>query len=470
MNQRPTDPLRLALALAALAIGWTIVAASAGLGSIAVAAAYLSLVLVLSIDLVDYLVRLYVVRFSSTPASRHPSHTAPRFTRAQKRLHVRPYALVVSVYNAEREISGFLQAMEPFRKRLWIVDDGSTDGTVSMLQGAGYRCVPGRVNRKKPGAIRRLLRSLPREIETVVVLDPDIRPVGWTGTSAGALESVIFDLQRSGAAAVTPLITVRATGLLALFQRFEYFMALAVGRRSLGDSAVSSGIAIYQREALERALDRHSLSVYAEDLELSLLLLGQGERIYYDGRLEVETDGQETPAGLFSQRVGWSYGLLRAYASRFREVFRVAARGPFLAYQFLGYFGIISIVIQPLRLAALIAFGVSLANGLEDLAGIDALPGLAYAPPSLFVVTYTHYLVLSLLALLTAVPRGKRLELIGIVPLYVFYAVSLVIPTTVGYLNWLLVKSIGWRLYRDHYQDESSLRDEVAGATLGGGG
>ncbi len=467
MNRRPTNRWSLALALAALATGWAIVAASVGLGPVAVTAAYLSLVLVSSLDLLDYLVRLYVVNFSSTPGGAHPARMAPSFSPVQKRLHVRPYALVVSVYNEAAEIAGFLSAMEPFRNRLWIVDDGSTDDTLSLLEGAGYRCIPGHVNRKKPGAIRRLLRSLPREIETVVVLDPDIRPAGWANTVSGALDSVVFDLQRSRAAGVTPLITVRAGGLLALFQRFEYFMALAIGRRSLGDSAVSSGIAVYQRAALERALARHSLSVYAEDLELSLLLLGEGEQIYYDGRLEVETGGQETFAALFSQRVGWAYGLLRTYTLRFREVRRISARGPFLAYQFLGYFGVVSILLQPLRLAAALALAVSFVNGLGDLAGAAAIPELAFAPPSLFVLTYAHYLVLALLALMTAVPPGKRLELIGVVPLYMFYAVGLAIPTTVGYLNWFLIKTIGRRLYRDHYQDERSLREEAAGAALG---
>ncbi len=465
VKQPTTSHLGTALALAALAVGWTIITASAGVSALVKGTTYLLALGIISLDLIDYLVRLYVVRIGAA-AGDGPSGATGPLTPVQKRLHVRPFALVVSVYNGERSLQPFLREMEPYRDRLWIIDDGSTDSTVPMLQRSGYRCVPGGRNRKKPGAIRRLLAALPPDFETIVVLDPDIRPIGWTGNGEGALESVIFDLQRSGAAGVTPLISVGQSGVLTTFQRLEYFMALEVGRRSLGDAAVSSGIAVYQREPLERALEQHSLSVYAEDLELSLLLLGAGERLSYDGRLEVETDGEETLAGLFSQRVGWAYGLIRAYALRFSEVCKAASRGPYAAYQFLGYFGLVSILLQPLRLAATVGVGLSLLNGVAQLVSYDGLPELMRVPPSLFVVIYVHYLLLTILVLTTAVPRGSRLELVGAVPLYMFYALGLAIPTAVGYLNWLCLRTIGVRLFKDHYQDEGSLRSEVRGALI----
>ncbi len=40
---------------------------------------------------------------------------------------------------------------------MWLISDGSTDNTVLRLTQAGWRCFDDGVNRRKPGAIRRLL-------------------------------------------------------------------------------------------------------------------------------------------------------------------------------------------------------------------------------------------------------------------------------------------------------------------------
>src|SRR5262249_1990156 len=145
------------------------------------------------------------------------------------------------------------------------------------------------VNHKKPGALRQLLRTLPSEIQTVVILDPDVRFIAPSGSARATLERVISDLQRSGAAACTPRVQARRGGWLEDCQGFEYELACGLGRKSLGDMACNSGVSVYRRSALERVFERHSLSVYAEDFENSLLMLAAGERIYYDDRLVIET-------------------------------------------------------------------------------------------------------------------------------------------------------------------------------------
>ena len=102
---------------------------------------------------------------------------------------------------------------------------------------------------------------------------------------------------------------IEPDGFLARFQAFEYALAFRVGRESLADFSITSGVSFYRRDALVRALHEHSLSVYAEDFENAVILLGHGERIYYDGRLVVSTEGPGTLQRWFSQRVGWYHGL-----------------------------------------------------------------------------------------------------------------------------------------------------------------
>ena len=124
-----------------------------------------------------------------------------------------------------------------------------------------------------------------------MVVDPDIRIRGRDGGSRIDFERFIRDFQQSGAAAVCPRVMIEPDGFLARFQAFEYALAFRIGRESLADYSITSGVSCYRRDALERALEEHSQSVYAEDLENALILLSHGERIYYDGRLVVSTEG-----------------------------------------------------------------------------------------------------------------------------------------------------------------------------------
>ncbi len=89
------------------------------------------------------------------------------------------------------------------------------------------------------------------------------------------------------------------------------------------------------------------MSVYAEDFENAMIMLSHGESIYYDGRLVVSTEGPGKISRWFSQRVGWYHGLLRVYATRFGEVWKVSRRSPFAFYHFILYVGVLSLGSAP---------------------------------------------------------------------------------------------------------------------------
>ena len=92
--------------------------------------------------------------------------------------------------------------------------------------------------------------------------------------------------------------------------------------------------------------------MYAEDLENALILLSQGERIYYDGRLVVSTEGPGTLRRWFSQRVGWYYGLIKVYTERFGEIWRISKRTPFAMYHFIVYLGGLSLVLHLVKIVS----------------------------------------------------------------------------------------------------------------------
>ena len=112
-----------------------------------------------------------------------------------------PFAIIASVYNLEDQIEEFTQYFGPYRDRVWLISDGSTDNTVLRLRQAGWRCFDDGVNRRKPGAIRRLLERLPSHIETVMVIDPDARIRGLNEGSTIDVEQFVSDFQQSGATA-----------------------------------------------------------------------------------------------------------------------------------------------------------------------------------------------------------------------------------------------------------------------------
>lgn len=459
------------LALVALTVGlglllasWAAVPSLFG-GSGFSIAAYALASTVLFTDLLDLMLRLYLRRqqaapapFGTTPAASIPLDSA--YTPYQKRVFLRPYAILLSVYNAVDDLDDFIAAMAPFRERIWIIDDASGDVTAQRLRQAGYRCISGQSNRKKPGAIKALLRDLPPQIETVLVFDPDTHFVQAGHDALYRLDTIVYDFQHSRMAAATPRLIIREDGLLPGLQRFEYYLSFRLGRSSMGDYCTNSGISMYRRDALQAALAEHSLSVYAEDLENSLLILGRGEGIYYEDRLAIETEGKLGWRPWTSQRVGWTYGLLKVYMERFGCVRRIAARSFGATYHYLIYLGIFTLLFQPLKMLGLGLLALSLFNGLDELLYLEWVPDNAATNPVYFIATYIQYTLLALLGLYLAGPRSQRLALLEVIPFYYFYALAMIAIAGIGYGNWLALKLLGRRLFQDHYQDEASLQRE----------
>jgi cellulose synthase/poly-beta-1,6-N-acetylglucosamine synthase-like glycosyltransferase len=408
------------------------------------------------VDLFDVLLRLYLRREHTLPGD--PRGIAPTsvpldigsFTPYESRLHLRPYAIVASIHNLDRaSLDRFLDNMAPYRAHLWIIDDMSTDDTWERLQASGVHCMRGASNQKKPGAIKTLLATLPESIDSIVVVDPDVRIVN----SAAEFETVVFQFQRTGMGALCPRIAVRADGALSRFQQLEYCFSFALGRKSLGDMTITSGIAIYRRDALERLLTRHSLSVYAEDLENTFLLMLDGDRVYYDGRIVAETEGMTDCRTLFSQRVGWNFGLIKVYADYCRPLLGQCRRGFIFTYQYIVYTGVLTLLLHPLKLLGLVLLALSAINGIDNLAGLHAIADTPLTNPAYFVMMYLKYTALVLAAFPLIAPKSERRFILPVLPVYVFYGLAQVLPASVGYLNWIALRTYGQRVYHDHYQE-----------------
>jgi len=456
-----------AVVLAALA-SWTVAAAHGLLSDASRITIYLLANLILAFDAIDLIVRMWLRRLHGA-GSPGPSFglALPEISNVERTMSMRPYAIVASLHNEADELDRFIATLEPFKDCTWLIDDASADSTVLRLRRMGFNCVRGTVNRNKPGALRELLRVLPPEIETVVVLDPDVRWAAPRGTERAALERVISDLQRSGAAAFTPRVQVPPGSWWSDCQALEYELSCGIGRKSLRDLSSNSGASVYRRTVLEEALARHSLSIYAEDLENSLLILASGEQIYYDDRLIIETTAKGTWRSLFSQRVGWAFGCARLFAERWPTLLAVARRSPLGAYQYLFYLGLNGIVLLPLKLLSIAILATSMLRALGDLLMLNLLNAHPWNEPLLFVLWYCKSMLVLVCACLVALPRGERARHLGALPFYGVYALLQYAPVTVGYLNFFALRTFGRRLYTDHYRDHCPAPERSAQALAG---
>jgi cellulose synthase/poly-beta-1,6-N-acetylglucosamine synthase-like glycosyltransferase len=448
------------LALCVLLAGWIVLsvaeARSVGFSIFLFAVANL----IVYTDAFDFALRLYMRRRHTLAAgggySRRNGGLSINLSAilppdARRVVQAPSFAIIASVFNLEDHLQDFMEAFGPYKHRVWLISDGSTDLTVQRLRQAGWRCFDDGVNRRKPGALRRLLACLPAQIDIVMVIDPDIRIRGLNEGSTISLEQFVSDFQQSGAAAACPRIMIEPDGFLARFQAFEYALAFRVGRESLSDFSVTSGVSFYRRSALARTLDEHSLSVYAEDFENALILLNHGERIYYDGRLVVSTEGPGTLQHWFSQRVGWYHGLLKVYSERFSEVLRVSRRSPFAAYNYLIYIGGLGLAIHLVKIVSAALLLLSFLGGLDTLLN-DFVPKGSLGNPEYFTAAVGSYLALGVIALFTCVPKAERSYIAPIVPLYLCYAIAHIVPMTVGFGNFFALRLFRRRVYQDHYE------------------
>ncbi|NNC77760.1 MAG: glycosyltransferase family 2 protein [Woeseiaceae bacterium] len=395
---------------------------------------------VVLIDGIDIAVRLYL---------RHNANRREKSIEASPR-RLQPFAICLSVYNMQNDVDELLDSLEPYRSSVWIIDDASNDATVSRLRAAGWRVFASERNQKKPAAIKLLLKQLPPEIRSVLVMDPDVR-------LPGNLPDRIRAFQSSDAAAMCPRVTVRPDGWLAELQHIEYSLSFDLGRHSLTPQTVTSGVALYDRRMLEDVLSHHSLSVYGEDLENAVVLLGEGKDIIYDPQLVVETDGKRSVYGWFSQRVGWSFSLLKVYAEHFSDIRKIIRRSVFSFYQFGLYFILLSMLLWPLKIISIGLLAYSALNGLDELLGLELLAENRFNHPGYFAALYVKYSFIALAAYLLVTPANTVRRGLLFMPLFFLYCIALVVPTGIGYLNWICLRLFGRRVYADHYDDSPVL-------------
>ena len=116
------------------------------------------------------------------------------------------------------------------------------------------------------------------------------------------------------------------------------------------------------------------------------------------------------------------------------------------------YIGGLSLVMHLVKILSALLLLLSLIGGVDSLFLAHLLPRNGFTSPAYFIGAVGSYLTLGVIALFTVVPRSERAYVAPIVPLYLLYALTHLLPMTVGFSNFITVRLWGRRLYKDHYE------------------
>jgi len=383
-----------------------------------------------------------------------------RYSDALTDFEVKPYAILLCVNNIEHDWKELKEVMEPWKNEIYVIDDNSKDMTGYLISNAGFNLIKSPLSNPrihKPESILHGLSRIPPEIKTVMVIDPDVElPDRIT------LERAIFDFQRSGSAAcgiqVLPSFK-QSKSMVWACQMLEYEDAMYFGRAVPHNQICTSGAsALYKRDVLDEMLKQTSLSMYAEDMEISIQLITSKLRIYFDKRAVTRTEVPSTLKKLTLQRMSWSFGQLKVTMAYFKKAF--IKDDPFFIYNFYFYNFFIVILMHPLRIIAIIAYFISLGAVLFGYFNPFYLR-YQFIPTFALLFMTIFYVLMSIETLFwsgninSKIKQDKDWNLtkyFAAAPACVFYKFYLIlVPNTLGYLNFISFKLFKTMIFKDAY-------------------
>ena len=231
---------------------------------------------------------------------RHPDHTPT-------------VSILVPAFNEattiERTVRSLVASDYPDFEVI-VIDDGSTDGTASIVESLALDrvAVVRQSNLGKAAALNRGLQQASADF--VVVVDAD------SVFEREALGRVVepFAEERVGAVAGNTKVGNRR-GLLGRWQHIEYVMGFNLDRR-LYDTwgcipTVPGAIGAFRRAALEE-VGGFSGTTLAEDTDVTIAIGRTGWRVVYADDARAHTEAPSSLSGLWRQRYRWAYGTMQA--------------------------------------------------------------------------------------------------------------------------------------------------------------
>jgi cellulose synthase/poly-beta-1,6-N-acetylglucosamine synthase-like glycosyltransferase len=230
-------------------------------------------------------------------------------------------SVIAPAYNEEPVIDqaiASLIALDYPRYELIIVDDGSTDGTYARARQWTKRGgrVPVRVftkaNGGKASALNLGIRKASGEFVLCIDTDSALEPKTLSFAARHMADATV------GAVAGNVKVVNRRNGITWL-QALEYLEGLNMMRRAQAFfhlvNIVPGPIGLFRRRAV-LDVGGYPTDTFAEDGDLTLLLLERGWKIRYEPQAVSWTEAPERVGMLLKQRYRWTRGILQALHKR----------------------------------------------------------------------------------------------------------------------------------------------------------
>jgi cellulose synthase/poly-beta-1,6-N-acetylglucosamine synthase-like glycosyltransferase/spore germination protein YaaH/peptidoglycan/xylan/chitin deacetylase (PgdA/CDA1 family) len=226
-----------------------------------------------------------------------------------------PVSVIIAAHNEQKVIVRTVAAVLESDYRdfeVIVVDDGSTDTTLEVLQCAFASNRNVRIitqpNCGKAAALNRAIEEANHEF--LVTLDAD------TLFNTDTIGNLIRHFFNPNVAAVSGNIKVgNPKKWIARFQSIEYVCGFNLDRRALdllnAVAVVPGAAGAWRRSAVLEAGGHHTDTV-AEDTDLTLAVRRRGYLIRYDQDAVAYTEVPETLAALVRQRLRWTFGTLQS--------------------------------------------------------------------------------------------------------------------------------------------------------------
>jgi peptidoglycan-N-acetylglucosamine deacetylase len=226
-----------------------------------------------------------------------------------------PVSVIIPAHNEAALIVGTVRSIVDDgypSLEIFVIDDGSTDGTADLVQrhfAGDSRVRVGRQSKAgKVAALNTALGVARHDILVAVDADTAVRP--------GTIEKLVRHFVDPRIGAVSGNVRVgNRRNWVTRFQSIEYICAFNLERRALdlmnAITVVPGALGAWRKHAIQ-AVGGFSADTLAEDTDLTLAIRRLGYRIRYDDEAVAYTEVPDCTGALVRQRFRWLFGTLQS--------------------------------------------------------------------------------------------------------------------------------------------------------------